>query len=165
MYSIFLSRREMWGTTSGSRSSTETGHCLVQRSGRTWGFHYWGKFRYKSQLEDNLRKKKPLNHSGAGTTKPVRRSGRVQTVAMLGESTTTTTCIGESSFYSKSSTLACFSKLLNMSFMVSNSFTSVPSIHAYIWWYLITLSGLKADSDQQRAPGLWTLVFSWVKWW
>ena len=43
-----------------------------------------------------LWKKKPSNHSLAGTTMSVRQSGRVQTVAMLGESTTT--CIGESSY-------------------------------------------------------------------
>ena len=54
-----------------------------------------------------LRKKTPLNHSGDGTKMPVRPSGRVQTVAMLGESITT--CIGESSFYRKDLFLACLS--------------------------------------------------------
>ena len=70
------------------------------------------------------RKKKPSNHSLAGTTMPVRPSGRVQTVAMLGESTTT--CMGESSYYRKVLLLACLFKLLNVRFMVCNFFTSLP---------------------------------------
>ena len=75
-----------------------------------------------------LRKKKPSNHSLAGTTTPLRPSGRVQTVAMLGESTTT--CMGESSYYRKVLSLACLFKLLNVRFMVCNF--SRLYLYAYI---------------------------------
>ena len=75
-----------------------------------------------------LRKKKPSNHSLAGTTMPVRPSGRVQTVAMLGESTTT--CMGESSYYRKALSLACLFKLLNVRFMVCNF------SHLYLYAYI-----------------------------
>ena len=156
MYSIFLFKRRNGGFNPQVRD-------LQQKLGTAW-------FKEVAELEASitrersgtnrisktiLRKKKPSNHSLAGTTTPLRQSGRVQTVAMLGESTTT--CMGESSYYRKVLSLACLFKLLNVRFMVCNF--SHLSLYAYIWLYLIILSGFKADSDQQRAPGLW----SWVQ--
>ena len=107
-----------------------------------------------------LWKKTPLNHSLAGTTTPLRPSGRVQTVAMLGESTTT--CIGESSFKRKDlilqkSPVSCLFILASECVIHSLQFFHISTFMlTYIWWYLNIVSGLKADSDQQRTPGLWS---------